>query len=60
MIGLQRDNQEHQESYIMVDEQDLVTQIGGILGITIGWSFVSMLAIIPGLLKTTTNIIQSC
>jgi hypothetical protein len=42
--------QESQKAYISIDEQDLVTQVGGILGITIGWSFDSFLSLIPSIL----------
>lgn len=54
-----KDVQEHQESYITVDKQDLVTQIGGILGITIGWSFDAFLSVVPSLLEWSMAIARS-
>ena len=42
-----QDNQEHLISYVTMDCQTMLAQIGGIIGITIGWSFHSIRPIIP-------------
>ena len=37
-LGFKQDMEDHQNSRISVDEQTLIGQVGGILGILFGWS----------------------
>ena len=37
-LGYKHDTEDHQNSWISVDEQTLIGQVGGMLGILFGWS----------------------
>ena len=45
-IGFKDDMVEKQLSYLKVDEQTLISQIGGIFGINLGWSFGTLLELL--------------
>ena len=53
-----QDNQEHLISYVTVDCQTMMAQIGGILGITIGWSFHSIRFLIPWIMAGVANMMR--
>ena len=51
-------NQEHETSYVTVDGHELVTHMGGIIGITIGWSFHSVRSMVPWIMAGLANIMR--
>ena len=45
-LGYKQDTEDHQNSWISVDEQTLIGQVGGILGILFGWSGMTLVDMI--------------
>lgn len=45
-VGYKQDIEDHQNSWISVDEQTLIGQVGGILGILFGWSGMTLVDMI--------------
>ena len=50
-IGFKDHQVEEHLSYLKVDEQTLISQIGGIFGINLGWSFGSLLELLDFILN---------
>ena len=50
-IVLKHDTEEHQSTGIIMDEQSLLSQIGGISGITLGWCGMTLAEFITPILN---------
>ncbi len=53
------DEEEQEVSYVTIQEASLIGQVGGILGITMGWSFLDLMSIVEQFFSALVSMIAN-